>query len=140
MLIESGQFFKKLCEYDEEGCLMSGSTLGEDTFTESQSKPEDLAGLVPGHAYSIIRCIEVQGNQLMNIRNPWGKFEWGGDWSDTCDLWTKEIIDEVKPIFDETDGSFWMCFEDFIKFFRSVCVCRVENWNEIRIRGKFLRI
>jgi hypothetical protein len=33
-----------------------------------------------------------------------------------------------------------MCFDDFIKYFRSLNVCRVRNWQENRIRGKFLRL
>lgn len=43
-------------------------------------------------------------------------------------------------MLDDNDGTFWMCFDDFIKNFRSLNVCRVRNWQENRIRGKFLRI
>lgn len=50
------------------------------------------------------------------------------------------MIEAIQPILDEEDGTFWMAFEDFIKFFRSLNVCRVRNWQENRIRGKFLRI
>jgi len=49
----------------------------------------------------------------------------------------KEI---VKPVLDDKDGTFWMCFEDFIKTFTCLNVCRVRNWQENRIRGKFLHI
>ena len=76
----------------------------------------------------------------MNIRNPWGAFEWDGAWSDKSELWTPKMIEAIQPILDEEDGTFWMAFEDFIKFFRSLNVCRVRNWQENRIRGKFLRI
>jgi calpain-15 len=50
------------------------------------------------------------------------------------------MIDAVEPVLDDSDGTFWMSFEDFIKFFRSLNVCRVRNWQENRIRGKFLRL
>lgn len=76
---------------------------------------------------------------MLNIRNPWGTFEWDGDWSDDSKLWTKELKDEIKPVLDDTDGTFWMCFDDFTKYFRSINVCKVRNWQEARIRGKFLR-
>jgi calpain-15 len=75
----------------------------------------------------------------LNIRNPWGGFEWDGDWSDNSPQWTQEFIDLVKPNLDGDDGTFWMCFSDFVANFDSLDVCRVRNWDEIRIRGRFIR-
>jgi calpain-15 len=69
--------------FDEAGFLLSASTPGEDKWTEddNEDKPEE-GGLIPGHAYSIIQVKECQGNRLVNIRNPWGTFEWDGAWGD----------------------------------------------------------
>ena len=43
-------------------------------------------GLIKGHAYSVtgIKKVQVGGRELdlVRIRNPWGKKEWNGDWSD----------------------------------------------------------
>jgi len=44
-------------------------------------------GLVDAHAYSLIsaRIIKLSNGRterLCLIRNPWGKKEWTGDWSD----------------------------------------------------------
>lgn len=50
------------------------------------------------------------------------------------------MLDIVKPVIDDKDGTFWMSFQDVIKLFRCLNVCRVANWQENRIRGKFLRI
>jgi calpain-15 len=33
-----------------------------------------------------------------------------------------------------------MCFEDFISIFKGLNVCRVKNWEEVRIKGKFIRV
>ena len=79
------------------------------------------------------------GHKLLNIRNPWGKFEWDGDWSDNSDKWTEEIKEELDAVFDEHDGAFWMCFEDFHKHFCSFNVCYLKDWHEIRVKGKFIR-
>lgn len=54
--------------------------------------PDEEGGLVPGHAYSIISAKEALGHRLIQIRNPWGNFEWDGDWSDHSELWTPEMI------------------------------------------------
>ena len=75
----------------------------------------------------------------MNIRNPWGGFEWDGDWSDNSDKWTEEMIKAFGAVLDEEDGSFWMSFADFTKQFTSLDVCRVASWNELRLRGRFIR-
>ena len=50
------------------------------------------------------------------------------------------MIEAIKPVLDEADGTFWMSFDDFVKYFKCLNVCRVRNWKENRIRGKFFRI
>lgn len=32
-----------------------------------------------------------------------------------------------------------MSFDDFIKNFDSFDVCRIANWDELRVRGRFIR-
>ena len=77
VMIESGDLFKKLKSFDEAGHLISASTPGEDKWTEDEGKPDnDEGGLIAGHAYSIIQVKDYKGIQLLNIRNPWGTFEW----------------------------------------------------------------
>jgi len=44
-----------------------------------------------------------------------------------------------NPALDENDGTFWMSFDDFVNRFESLDVCRVSNWNELRLRGRFIR-
>ena len=95
--------------------------------------------MVPGHAYSIIQAKEVKGFKLLQMRNPWGNFEWDGDWSDNSRLWTPEMKKLLNHTADEKDGTFWMSFQDFVDNFESLDVCRVRNWDEVRIRGRFIR-
>lgn len=60
-------------------------------MTEYGGPPEQDGnnGLVPGHAYTVIIIKEIKGNLLLNLRNPWGHFEWNGDWGDNSPLWTE---------------------------------------------------
>jgi hypothetical protein len=136
---EADEIFDRLREADEEGYLISTETSGVDTITEGGG-PAKGGGLVSGHAYSIIQVKETEdGHKLLNIRNPWGKFEWNGAWSDNAEEWTEDLIDELQVNFDANDGAFWMCLEDFIKKFEAATFSKIENYNEARLKGKFLR-
>lgn len=39
-------------------------------------------GIVEGHAYSIMKAVEIDGQRLCLLKNPWGKYEWSGPWSE----------------------------------------------------------
>jgi hypothetical protein len=101
---------------------------------------------VSGHAYSILQVKRSsRGHRLFEIRNPWGKFEWNGDWSDTSPLWTPDLKAELRPSLDPEDGKFWMSYEDFKTYFNAVNVCRLhptgqpgKQWCESRKKGRFL--
>ncbi|CAG9310137.1 unnamed protein product [Blepharisma stoltei] len=137
-LIQNDRLWDMLKRYDNEGSLISASTAGEDRWTETGG-PNKKGGLVPGHAYTVIQCKEAYGNRLLNIRNPWGNFEWDGDWSDRSTLWTDEMKEAIRPILDDNDGTFWMSYNDFIVHFTGVNICRVDNYHECRIKGFFER-
>ena len=118
---------------------MCASTPGVDKYTE-YGGPNADHGIVAGHAYSVIACRSYKHIKLLQVRNPWGEFEWGGAWSDNSPEWTEEYIQVFKPTFDSRDGTFWICYEDFFKYFNSITVCKVANWNELRLRGKFIKV
>jgi hypothetical protein len=45
--------------------------------------PENAVdGIAQGHAYSLLKIVEEDGHQLVCLRNPWGKFEWTGEFGD----------------------------------------------------------
>ena len=63
------------------------------TKSQSDDKQYDNIGLVPGHAYALLSAAEVlssegQLTKIVQVRNPWGNFEWKGDWSDDSPCWT----------------------------------------------------
>jgi hypothetical protein len=49
----------------------------------------------------------------------WGTFEWDGDWSDNSAKWTEDLKRACR-FEKKDDGSFWMCWEDFVKNFSRV--------------------
>jgi len=58
--------------------------------------------------------IEDRGKKetLVRLRNPWGKLEWKGDWSDNSPLWTPKLKAELRVV-DSDNGIFYMSISDF---------------------------
>jgi len=53
---------------------------------------------------------------LTQVRNPWGDFEWKGDFSDGSRMWLKhpEVATACKydpHSANANDGTFWMLYE-----------------------------
>jgi len=99
---------------------------------------EKLLGLVEGHAYGILDVRSAQGHKLIKIRNPWGdSMEWNGDFSDNSNLWTESLKKEVG--FQKlNDGTFWIKFEDFIKYYNDIVIVYykddyIQSYNKVNL-------
>jgi hypothetical protein len=109
-------------------------------------------GLCDFHSYTVLRCMAVKltpnsstVRYMLQLRNPWGKKEWKGPWSDHSDTWKKfpyvlqqieesdpkkkeKQLEEVKrtcETHDEedcNDGRFWILYKDFFQFFYALTV------------------
>ncbi|XP_068927915.1 calpain-14 [Petaurus breviceps papuanus] len=87
-------------------------------------------GLVDGHAYTLTGMRKVTCHNgpeyLVRLRNPWGKVEWKGDWSDRSKKW--DLLSPKEKILllrDDEDGEFWMSFHDFKFHFVSLVICQL---------------
>ena len=139
------EIWLKYMNAQEKGFLMTaGTNVDENLNTEEM-------GLVPGHAYTIIKVLEVTTNsgkeKLINLRNPWGHGEWSGDWCDSSIKWTKDIRNQCDNYEIQNDGSFWMSFEDFYKFFIIGGICHfyqnyyyssLHIFKDTTIKGAFI--
>jgi len=63
---------------------------------------------------------------LVELRNPWGKGEWTGAYSDNSPEWTQELKQKLS-IHEDDDGTFYMTFEDFIERYDEAAVCKVHD-------------
>lgn len=92
--------------------------------------PKKMAnGLYTGHAYSLTKVVKLEGtpHRLLRIRNPWGKGEWNGAWSDGSKEWST-ISDQAKQeleMLKRDDGDFWMSFEDWLANFERLTICHL---------------
>mmetsp|Transcript_60622 Transcript_60622/g.195284 ORF Transcript_60622/g.195284 Transcript_60622/m.195284 type:complete len:504 (-) Transcript_60622:111-1622(-) len=89
---------------------------------------QDPQGLISGHAYSLVVVREVKTGpgrslKMCKVRNPHGETEWTGKWSDASDMWAQHpnVRKELKFRAKE-DGTFWMSFHDFTKYFDTLSV------------------
>lgn len=102
------------------------------------------------HAYGILQAKEAEGKKFIHIRNPWGKGEWEGRWSDKSPLWTDSLKVLITPEFlnflqkelnwmDANDGCFWMCIEDFVKYFNTFYKCNIidDKIKRIHLEGEW---
>uniref|UniRef100_A0A8D1R9T8 Calpain 14 n=1 Tax=Sus scrofa TaxID=9823 RepID=A0A8D1R9T8_PIG len=88
-------------------------------------------GLVDGHAYTLTGIRKVTSKHgpeyLVKLRNPWGKVEWKGDWSDSSSTW--ELLSPKERILllrKENDGEFWMTLRDFKTHFTLLVICKLS--------------
>lgn len=116
-----------LYEADQRGWIMCAAT---------KSNEDKNSGLVSGHAYTVVSLHKVDELKLLKIRNPWGKFEWTGDYSDKSDKWTDELKSKVGWS-DANDGAFYMQLSDYCKFFDyySIGMCE-EGWHYNYLEGE----
>eukprot|EP00037_Helgoeca_nana_P024456 m.259936 g.259936 ORF g.259936 m.259936 type:complete len:514 (+) comp26643_c0_seq19:30-1571(+) len=110
--------------------------IGAGTTGEDQGKSNSTSGLVRGHAYSVLDARKFQDSKegsnketlrLVKLRNPWGKFEWEGAWSDGSKEWQEYKTAAKKlghtKIDDEDDGVFWIPWEKFLEEFSMIDLC-----------------
>ncbi|KAG0205721.1 hypothetical protein BGX28_002739 [Mortierella sp. GBA30] len=115
--------------WDEEMKQVNKATLLGCSINFEEDEP-DKHGIQSGHAYSVLNVAEYEGERLVHIRNPWGKVEWNGDWSDQSEKWTPDAIKQLKQE-DKDDGRFWMPYKDFLRVFTTIDRCRVfdASWS-----------
>jgi hypothetical protein len=87
-------------------------------------------GVVKGHAYSLLAVNEFEHKgkivKLLKLRNPWGRHEWNGAWSDKSSEWTPEL-DAMLDHTNEDDGTFFIPFNDMLNKYANISFCCNPN-------------
>jgi hypothetical protein len=87
------------------------------------------AGLITGHAYSILGAIKLDGGpQLFKIRNPWSRETYTGPFRDDDPAWTEAWKKQAGLVVAD-DGIFHIPVADFKKAFTTYAVAMYQDWN-----------
>ncbi|OPB41692.1 calpain-like protease [Trichoderma guizhouense] len=91
-------------------------------------------GILELHSYSIQKAVDIDGKRLLRLKNPWGKGEWKGPWSDGSKEWTPEWLEKLDHRFGD-DGDFWIAYEDLLQKYQAFERTRLfdETWQVSQI-------
>uniref|UniRef100_G1TYB0 Calpain 12 n=1 Tax=Oryctolagus cuniculus TaxID=9986 RepID=G1TYB0_RABIT len=110
--------------------LAKESLVGATALSDrGEYRTED--GLVRGHAYSVTGTHKLflgfTKVRLLRLRNPWGRVEWTGAWSDSCPRWDSLPAEWRDALLvQKEDGEFWMELQDFLHHFNTVQICSLS--------------
>lgn len=139
-VLDKDKLWQELMQVNESFLFGCATRKGRD------SESADDEGFIRGHAYTVLAAHEVDvppvdhqkkkltkkmkedeekrkkeiskdGKiRLLKLHNPWGRQEFNGDWSDSSNRWTPELLKELGHTTGD-DGTFFISFLDFLKFF-----------------------
>ena len=117
----------KICEAAYgKGYVMTAGTSGDVNNLDIEEM-----GLSPAHAYTFLRTYSVNTDKgierVVKLRNPWGNGEWSGAWSDASKKWTASTKQQCEYQEDRDDGVFYMSFDDFIKYYVTMGIAKLEH-------------
>lgn len=125
--VDDDQLFRLLMRSRRNGAFLCCAMIAQ----------ADTKGLVNGHAYSIIQVVQVHTSafstsffRMVQIRNPHGQTEWQGTWSDRDENWARypHVAHELCGRSEQReDGTFWMQWEDFTRFWKEVQIVDCET-------------
>ena len=80
-----------------------------------------------------------EGERLLKLRNPWGRTEWEGRWGDADMARPENARMRAKLGWKkEDDGIFWIGWQDFVQYFRSVSICMLPaRWHCASAQGEW---
>ena len=126
------------------GCSSNGATEREVVIDGERT------GIMSGHAYGLNDVFEITDKEtkeefrLLRVRNPWGRTEWNGPWSDNSDeikdheKMIMEYVNELPPDeqfkLQDDDGTFLIDFVNFRDVYNRlfVAIDFPDVWNGIR--------
>ncbi|PVH89096.1 cysteine proteinase [Cadophora sp. DSE1049] len=102
-ILDRDHFWSQLLAANEQFLFTCSAGSGDERYVSNLRQK----GIVAQHAYTVKRAVEMDGHRLVLLKNPLGRVEWRGPWSDGSSEWTAD------------DGVFWIAYNDLLsKYFQ----------------------
>lgn len=119
-ILDKDRFWKEeLMNVNKDFLFGCGTGLWSNwLYPKYEGPPRDRKGISENHSYSIMDATELDGVRLLRLRyvfcipsmsslwqhltgdrNPWGRKEWNGAWSDGSPEWTPERMEKLGHKF-----------------------------------------
>ena len=127
------------------GCMKYDESKEKEDLEDDKSEEgaEDEA-IVPNCMYNILDAREDNGIKLIYLVNYWPKGKWTSSYSVEDETWeaNKALAERLDYQVSQSDGTFWMSFDDWLTYFNRIYYCRIfpENWSQMVIPGKWTSI
>ena len=127
------------------GCMKYDESKEKEDLEDEKSEEgcEDEA-IVPNCMYNILDAREDNGIKLIYLVNYWPKGKWTSSYSVEDETWeaNKALAERLDYQVSQSDGTFWMSFDDWLTYFNRIYYCRIfpEQWSQMVIPGKWTLI
>ena len=132
---KSGLFDKLKSFVVEKKYLVIALSQMEDDEEEEEEEEDDGGLTLKNNGYTVLNV--SQNPDLITLRNPWPE----GKKEETIERYHEKLSAKYPSIKKEREnGNLVMTHDQFVEEFPSFVVSYVKNWEEVRIRGKFLNL
>ena len=127
------------------GCMKYDKTKEkEDLENEENEEGVEDEAIAPNYMYNILDAREDNGMKLIYLVNYWPKGKWTSSYSVEDETWeaNKALAERLNYQVSQSDGTFWMSFDDWLTYFNRIYYCRIfpENWSQMVIPGKWTSV
>ena len=127
------------------GCMKyDASKVDEEPDSDQSDDGAEDEAIATNCMHNILDAQEDNGTRLIYLVNYWPKGKWTGTYSVEDETWeaNKALAERLNYQVSQSDGTFWMDFDDWLTYFNRVYYCRIfpESWAQFVIPGKWTSI
>ena len=136
---EKKSLFQKIKNYviEKKYLVIAISKTPEIDNNMEEQIEDDNSLTVPNFGYTIIDIKTKYRPHLIVLRKVW----YDEKKEANIENYLNNLINDYPSIISEiNDSTLFLTFKDFLKEFSSLAVCFTKNWEEVHLRGKFIKI